>query len=50
VSTKRIPVVLLMPRGEGGVKGGFPFACNGSIIKPIDPEELLSTARSLLGA
>jgi len=49
-ATREIPVVLLIPRGENGVEGGFPFACNGSIIKPIDPEELLSTARSLLGA
>lgn len=47
-ATREIPVVLLRGQ-EGGVEGGFPFACNGSIIKPIDPEELLSTARSLLG-
>jgi len=49
-STREIPVVLLIPRGqEETLEEGFPFGANGSIIKPIDDNELLSTVRSLLG-
>ncbi len=49
-STREIPIVLLIPReDEENLEKGFPFGANGSIIKPIDPDELLSTVRSLLG-
>ena len=51
-ATRAIPVLLLAPRGkdkEKIVEGGFPSGCEGCIIKPIDPNELLSKVRSLLG-
>ena len=49
-ATRAIPVLLLAPRGgEKVVEGGFPSGCEGCIIKPIDPNELLSKVRSLLG-
>jgi len=49
-TTREIPVVLLIPRGEDeNVEEGFPFGANGSIIKPIDHIELLSKVRNFLG-
>lgn len=52
-ATRAIPILLLAPGGAGTpekiVEGGFPSGCEGCIIKPIDPNELLSKVRSLLG-
>jgi CheY-like chemotaxis protein len=52
-ATRAIPILLLAPRSaetpEKVVEGGFPSGCEGCIIKPIDPNELLSKVRSLLG-
>ena len=52
-TTRAIPILLLAPRGTEAVKKkagrGFPFGCDGSIIKPFEHNELLSKVRSLLG-
>ena len=51
-ATRAIPILLLAFRGkdkEKIVERGFPSGCKGCIIKPIDPNELLSKVRSLLG-
>lgn len=52
-ATGAIPILLLASRGAGmpdeATEGGFPFGAEGCIMKPIDPSELLSKVRSLLG-
>ena len=52
-TTRAIPILLLAPRGteaaQKKARGGFPFGCDGSIIKPFEHNELLSKVRSLLG-
>ena len=49
-ATRAIPILLLAFRGgQENAEGGFPSGCEGSIIKPIDHNELLSKVRSLLG-
>ena len=52
-TTRAIPILLLAPRGtevpQKKARRGFPFGCDGSIIKPFEHNELLSKVRSLLG-
>jgi DNA-binding response OmpR family regulator len=49
-ATRDVPILLVIPRGEEkNVERGLLSGCNGSIIKPIDNNELLSRVRSLLG-
>jgi len=48
--TRSTPIIMVTTRGEEShVEKGFQSGCNDYVIKPINPMELLSKIKNLLG-